>query len=307
MARTRGLANSLLTPQEKVRKLQCTLYVKAKAEPAYRLYSLWDKIYRRDVLWTAYQRCRANAGSPGIDGETFAEIESQDLHLWLAQLQVELRDGTYRAQPLRREWIPKANGKLRPLGIPCIRDRVAQMAMTLVLTAVFEADLCRNQYGFRPRMDAKMAVRQVYFHVTQRSLTEIVDTDLQDYFNTIPHGPLLKSLARRISDKKVLEQIKRWLEVSVVERTDTGLQRTNRAKRSHRGTPQGGVVTPPTQRITRHFYRVRPPAEVGGLNYGNHHLRNDKSCLNKPDHLYEHSVYRTDFIVAQRDSCNPSI
>ena len=167
-----GLAESLLTSAVSVRKLQRTLYAKAKAEPSYRFYSLWDKIYRSDVLEVAYRRCRKNKGSAGVDGQTFEQIESHGVEAWLVELGDGLRTGTYRPQPLRRVWIPKRNGKQRPLGIPCIRDRVVQMAVNLVLLPIFETDFSSSQYAYRPKLDAKMAVRRVYFHVAERGLTD---------------------------------------------------------------------------------------------------------------------------------------
>jgi len=179
--------------------LQTALQAKAKAEPSYRFYNLWDKIYREDVLWEAYRRCRVNDGVPGADRVTFQQIEAEGVKAWLAKLQEELRSKTYCPGPLLRVWIPKSNGGERPLSIPAIRDRVTQMAMLLVISPIFEADLCPEQYGFRPGMDAKMAIRRAYFHVAQHGLREVVDADLSDYFNTIPHGALMRCLSRRIS------------------------------------------------------------------------------------------------------------
>ena len=241
MKRTRGLVNDLSTSLDSVRTLQRALYVKAKAEPAFRCYSLWDKIYRPDVVAKAYRRCRANGGSAGIDGETFARIEQAGSAQWLVQLGQELRLGEYRPQPLRRVWIPKANGQRRPLSIPCIRDRVAQMATMMVLQPIFESDFLPQQYGFRPRLDAKMGVRRVYFHLTQHHRTEVVDADLKDYFNTIPHGDLLKSVSRRVADGRVLKHLKAWLSVPVMEETPEGRKLTSP---KHRGVPQGGPCSP---------------------------------------------------------------
>jgi RNA-directed DNA polymerase len=183
-----------------VQKLQTALHEKAKAHPSYRFYALWDKVHRADVLNEAWRRCRANGGAPGVDGQRFEDIEAQGVQIWLGDLQEELRTKRYRPQPLLRVWIPKANGGERPLGIPTIRDRVAQTAVTLVLSAIFEADLPDEQYGFRPDLGAKMAVRSVYLHVTQTGRRDVVDADLTDYFNTIPHGPLMKCVARRVAD-----------------------------------------------------------------------------------------------------------
>lgn len=158
---------SLATPTKTVQKLQTSLQTKAKAEPAFRFYALWDKICRSDVIEEAYRHCRANGGAPGIDGISFEKIETWGRKQWLEGIMQELRSGAYRPQPLLRVWIPKSNGGLRPLGIPSIRDRVAQMAVVLVIGPIFEVDMLANQYGFRPELDAKMAVRQVFWHITQ--------------------------------------------------------------------------------------------------------------------------------------------
>lgn len=235
---------SLPTPKFSVQKLQAALQAKAKADVGYRFYSLWDKICRSDVLAEAYRRCRANGGAPGVDGVTFRAIEAQGVDAWLASLQEELRHKTYRAQPLLRVWIPKSNGGQRPLGIPCLCDRVVQMATLLVIGPIFEADLCDEQYGFRSGVDAKMAIRRAYYHITQRRLREIVDADLSDYFNTIPHGPLMRCVSRRIADGQVLSVVKQWLRVPAVDRSDGREHRTTEAADTHRGTPQGGVISP---------------------------------------------------------------
>jgi len=227
-----------------VEKLQKALQAKAKAEPSYRFYSLWDKVYRRDILWQAYRHCRANGGAPGADRVTFEQIEAEGLGEWLAKLQQELRSKTYCPSPLLRVWIPKSNGGQRPLSIPAIRDRVAQMAMLLVISPIFETDLCREQYGFRPGVDAKMAIRRAYFHVTERGLREVVDADLSDYFNTIPHGALMRCLSRRIADGQLLSVIKQWLRVPVVERSKDGERRTTEAADKNRGVPQGCPASP---------------------------------------------------------------
>lgn len=235
---------SLPTSTSTVRTLQRSLYAKAKSEPDFRFYSLWDKICREDVLWEAYRQCRTNGGAAGVDRETFEQIEAQGLKRWLGNLGQELKAKTYRPQPLLRVWIPKSSGGQRPLGIPAICDRVAQAAAYLVLLAIFEADLLPQQYGFRPKKDAKAAVRRVYFHLTQWHRLEVVDCDLSDYFGTVPHGPLMKCVARRVTDGQVLATIKRWLEVPVIERHPEGERRSTEARDKHRGTPQGGVISP---------------------------------------------------------------
>jgi RNA-directed DNA polymerase len=235
---------SLSTPSETVEKLQTSLQTKAKAEPAFRFYALWDKVCRQDVLLEAYRRCRANAGAAGVDGETFARIEAQGLEQWLGVLREELVSGRYKPKPLLRVWIPKSNGGQRPLGIPCISDRVVQMAAVLIIGPIFEADLLPQQYGFRPGLDAKMALRRVYWHVTQHGRREVVDADLRDYFTSIPHAPLMRSLIRRIADGRMLHVIKCWLTAPVVEIIDGRPVQTTEARRTKRGTPQGGVISP---------------------------------------------------------------
>jgi RNA-directed DNA polymerase len=234
---------SLPTPSRTVEKLQRSLHAKAKSEPSSRFYTLWDKVARPDVLAEAYRRCRRNGGAEGVDGETFAAIEDAGAERWLGNLRQELRAKTYAPAPLRRVWIEKSNGGRRPLSIPTVRDRVVQMAALLVLGPIFEADLPDGLYGFREGLDAKMAVRRVYFHL-KAGRRDVVDGDLRDYFGTIPHGPLLKSVARRVADGTLLAAIKAWLEAAAVERTPHGERRTTEARDGHRGTPQGGVISP---------------------------------------------------------------
>jgi RNA-directed DNA polymerase len=235
---------SLPTPSETVEKLQTSLQIKAKAEPAFRFYALWDKVCRQDVLQEAYRRCRANAGAAGVDRETFEQIDSQGQQRWLEKLREELVSGRYVPRPLLRVWIPKSNGGRRPLGIPCICDRIVQMAAVLVIGPIFETDLLPQQYGFRPGLDAKMALRRVYWHVTQHGRREVVDADLRDYFTSIPHSPLMRCLSRRISDGRMLHIIKGWLTAPVVEVIEGRPVQTTEARRTKRGTPQGGVISP---------------------------------------------------------------
>ena len=235
---------SLTTPAATVETLQTSLQAKAKAEPAFRFYALWDKVCRRDVLQEAYRRCRANAGAAGVDRESFARIDAHGAEHWLGKLREELISGQYTPQPLLRVWIPKSNGGRRPLGIPTIRDRVAQMAVVLVIGPIFEADLLPQQYGFRPGVDAKMALRRVYWHVTQHGRREVVDADLRDYFTSIPHSPLMRCLSRRIADGRLLHTIKGWLTAPVVEVIDRRAVQTTEARRTKRGVPQGGVISP---------------------------------------------------------------
>lgn len=239
-----GIDVSLPTLLESVQTLQTALQTKAKNEPATRFYSLWDKVCRIDVLHEAYRRCRANRGAPGADEERFEHIEDQGLCTWLERLQQELKAKTYQPQPLLRVWIPKANGGERPLGIPCIRDRVVETAVLLVIGPIFEVDLFPWQYGFREGVDAKMALRRIHFGIAERGAREVVDADLSDYFNTIPHGDLMRCVARRIADGAVLSVIRAWLNAPVIERTPQGERRTTEAKDWHRGTPQGSPISP---------------------------------------------------------------
>lgn len=236
---------SLSTSRKSVEKLQSSLQAKAKSEPSYRFYSLGDKICREDVLREAYRRSRINAGASGVDGVIFNEIEAQGREQWLGTLREELRSRSYASQPLLRVWIPKRNGGQRPLSIPTVKDRMVQTAVVLVLGAIFEADLRPQQYGFRPGLDAKMAVRRAYFHITQHNRREVVDADLSDYFTTIPHGALMKCVTRRVSDGTVLSVLKQWLTAPVCERSSRGrLIRTTEARDRKRGTPQGGTASP---------------------------------------------------------------
>jgi RNA-directed DNA polymerase len=233
---------SLETP-EKIRTLQRKLYRKAKAEPAFRFYVLYDKICREDILRHAYALARCNAGAPGVDGVTFAQIKEQGLEAWLAGLREELVSRTYRPDPVRRVNIPKPGGGERPLGIPTIRDRVVQTAAKLVLEPIFEADFEDNAYGYRPVRGAVDAVKEVHRHLC-RGYTDVVDADLSKYFDTIPHSELIKSVARRIADGAVLRLIKLWLKAPIEERDGDGRRRMSGGKDNKRGTPQGGVVSP---------------------------------------------------------------
>ena len=234
---------SLSTPS-KVRKLQEALHAKAKGSPKLRFYALYDKLYREDILAHAYQCCKANGGAPGVDGQDFAGIEAYGLTGWLGELAEELRNRTYRPQAVRRVWIPKPDGKKRPLGIPTIKDRVVQTAAVLVLEPIFEADLQPEQYAYRSNCSALDAVRKVH-SLLNTGHTEVVDADLSGYFDSIPHGDLMKSLARRISDRHVLHLIKMWLAMPVEERDERGNRhRTTHNKDKHRGTPQGAPISP---------------------------------------------------------------
>lgn len=233
-----------LTPPESVRKLQKALHAKAKAASSYRFYALYDKRYRRDVLLHAYLLCRANHGAPGVDGQSFDDIESAGREAWLDALTQDLRDKTYRPAPVLRVWLPKPDGNLRPLGIPTVRDRVVQMAAVLVMQPIFEADLPEEQFGYRPQKSALQAVQAVQRHL-DAGYTEVVDADLSGYFDSIPHTELMKSVARRLSDGQLLHLVKMWLQAPVAEDDGQGrMHRTSRARDEGRGTPQGGVISP---------------------------------------------------------------
>ena len=256
---------SLETP-DKVRELQIKLYRKAKSEPDFRFYLLYDKIQRTDVLQRAWLLAKANDGAPGVDHESFEDIESKGLKEWLDGLGKELHDKTYRPQPVRRVMIPKPGGGERPLGIPTIRDRVAQTAAKLILEPIFEADLEPNAYGYRPKKSAQDAIQEIK-ELLYKGYTDVVDADLWttsadawlylsgdkdanssspqgQYFDTIPHSELMQCVARRIVDKHVLHLIQMWLKVPVEERDESGKKRLMGGKDNDRGTPQGGVISP---------------------------------------------------------------
>jgi RNA-directed DNA polymerase len=233
---------SLETPIS-IRTLQRKLYRKAKQEPDFRFYLLYDKIYRKDILSHAYARVKANKGAAGVDGQSFEVIESQGLEKWLEGIRKDLRDKTYKPQPVRRVLIPKPGGGERPLGIPTIRDRTVQTAAKLVLEPILEADLEPQAYGYRPKRSAHDAIQKVHKLICE-GYTEVVDADLSKYFDTIPHTELLKSVARRIVDRDVLHLIKMWLKVPVEEREADGKRRMTGGRSSRRGTPQGGIVSP---------------------------------------------------------------
>jgi RNA-directed DNA polymerase len=227
----------------KIRELQRKLYRKAKEEPGYRFYLLYDKIHREDILRHAYGLAKANGGAPGVDRQSFLGIEVWGLEDWLEGIRKELHDKTYKPQPVRRVMIPKPGGGERPLGIPTIRDRVVQTALKLVVEPIFEADLEPEAYGYRPQRSAQDAIRKVHKLVCA-GYTDIVDADLSKYFDTIPHSELLKSVARRIVDRDVLHLIQMWLKAPVEEQDEKGNRRMTGGKGSKQGTPQGGVASP---------------------------------------------------------------
>jgi RNA-directed DNA polymerase len=244
---------SLVTPL-KLKRLQRTLYSKAKREAGTRFHFLYDKLCRIDVLDYSYARNRENGGAPGIDGQTFEQIEAHGLDRWLAELQGELQAESYRPSPVRRVMIPKSNGQgERPLGIPTIRDRVVQMAAKLLLEPIFEAGFDEAAYGYRPRRSAEQAIQCV-----QKALwanhSHVIDADLSRYFDTIPHAPLMKSVARRVSDAKMLHLVKLWLKAPVEELDSSGRRHLSGGKKSVCGTPQGGVLSPLLANLYMHRF-----------------------------------------------------
>jgi RNA-directed DNA polymerase len=279
-----------LIPPEKVEKLQAALHTKAKNAPDYRFYALYDKLYRRDVLEWALTRCRINAGAPGVDGQTFAAIEAYGEDRWLDALAEELRKGTYQPQPVRRVFIPKPDGKRRPLGIPCIKDRVVQMAAVLVLEPIFEADLEPEQHAYRPDRSALDAVRQVE-RLLRTGHTEVVDADLSGYFDSIPHHELMRSVSRRISDGRLLRLLLMWLEAPVEETDAKGdCHRTTRNKDEGKGSPQGSPISP----LLSNIYMRR---FVKGWKTGGHERRLGAHIVN----------YADDFVICCRGTADEAM
>jgi len=235
----------MLTTPEAIRTLQRKLYIKAKQEPAYRFYALYDKVYRADVLAFAYRLVRANKGSPGVDGMSFEAVEREiGIDKFLLELAQALENKTYRPDPVRRVMIPKADGSMRPLGIPTIRDRVAQMAVKLIIEPIFEADFCDTSYGFRPKKSAHEAVDDIADALHQ-GYTWVIDADLLKYFDSVPHAKLLAVVAERIVDGVILHLIKLWLKAPVKGLDEDGTEKNvGGGKASRKGTPQGGVISP---------------------------------------------------------------
>jgi len=248
-----GIAAMLTTP-EKIRTLQRKLYRKAKQEPACRFHALYDKVYRVDILSHAYALVRANKGSAGVDGVTFAAIEEREgVTAFIAELEDALRNKTYQPDPVKRVMIPKSDGSQRPLGIPTIRDRVAQMAVKLVIEPIFEADFCDTSYGFRPKKSAHDAVDDVAYAMNT-GYTEVIDADLSKYFDTIPHAKLMATVAERICDGAILHLIQLWLKAPVMEVDKDGTKRTiGGGKGNRKGTPQGGVISPLLSNLYLHL------------------------------------------------------
>ena len=275
---------------ESVQKLRTALHAKAKGEPKFRFYALYDKVYRKDVLWTAWQRCLVNQGAAGVDGQTFADIEKYGAKKWLEELAEELKQKTYQSQAVRRVYIPKADGKQRPLGIPTIKDRVVQTALLIVLEPIFEADLQPEQYAYRENRSALDAVQAVD-QLLKAGYTEIVDADLSGYFDSIPHAELMQCLARRISDKAVLHLLKLWLVAPVEEQDARGhTHRTTRNKDEGRGSPQGAPISP----LLANLYMRR---FVLGWKKLGHQQRFQARIVN----------YADDFVICCRGTAEPAM
>jgi group II intron reverse transcriptase/maturase len=248
-----GIATMLTTP-ETIRTLQRKLCRKAKQEPACRFHALYDKVYRADILEFAYRLVRANKGSAGIDGVTFEAIEENEgAPAFIGELEEALRNKTYKPDPVKRVSIPKSDGSQRPLGIPTIRDRVAQMAAKLVIEPIFEADFCETSYGFRPKKSAHNAVDDVAYAMNT-GYTEVIDADLSKYFDTIPHANLMATVAERICDGEILRLIQMWLKAPVMEMDKDGTKRNIGGGKGNRtGTPQGGVISPLLSNLYLHI------------------------------------------------------
>lgn len=234
--------------QERVRLLQLKLYLKAKQEKGYKFYILYDKIYQPHILLEAYKRCKANKGSPGVDKQTFADVEKYGVTKFLEEIKEELRTRTYRPQAVRRVWIEKENGGKRPLGIPTIKDRVVQQACKIVIEPIWEADFDDSSHGFRPKRSAKDAITEIRDNL-RKGKESVYDADLSKYFDTIPHDKLMIALSERIADPRVLQLIEQWLKAPIIEADGkyTG------GKSNKQGTPQGGVISPLLANIYMHL------------------------------------------------------
>jgi len=294
-----------LTTPESIRTFQRKLYVKAKQEPAYRFYALYDKLYRVDILSHAYRLVRANKGSPGVDGMTFEVIEQQKgIDVLLSELRHELRDKTYRPDAVRRVLIPKTDGSTRPLGIPTIRDRVVQMAVKLVIEPISEADFCANSYGFRPQKSAHQAVEEIATTL-HHGYTRIIDADLSKYFDSIAHSKLLAVMAERIVDGAILHLLKQWLKAPVQEENERGIKTiVGGGKTNNRGTPQGGVISPLLANCYLHLldriwerHQLREKLDAHIVRYADDFVVMCKRDVERPMATIKHILQRLDLTL----------
>jgi RNA-directed DNA polymerase len=249
-----GLSDSLAL-------LRTKLFQKAKEEPSFRFYSLFSQITRQDTLEGAWTRVKANKGSPGMDGIDFKDIENQEGGVagFLDDLRKDIREKTYKPKPVKRVYIPKPDGRKRPLGIPTIRDRVAQQAVLLIIEPIFEADFLDSSYGFRPNRSAHDAIGKIQSHL-KCGKRVVYDADLKGYFDTIPHDNLMKAVKKRIVDSSVLQLIKLWLRSTIIDKDENGKPRWSKPKM---GTPQGGVISPLLANIYLHYFEKYFESVIG--------------------------------------------